>query len=349
MVVFLSFLTILFTAILANSAATDGCRSVRFLEESKNKTLKGHVIATMTTSSAETCEIKCHKSPDCQSLNYSPVSKICELNSVNHETHADDLEDVDGAVYRAVKSACSGVTCPLANMTCQTGFGGEKAARCVCPRCYAGDKCEKELTQLQFPASEGHSRHVTFPMRRNLTALTVFLWIQNVQRNLAFQSLISVATKDDYNAVLIYLTDSPRIVFSSYDSFVTYDFNLYDGEWHHIIFTWENSEGEYQIYIDGNKIKSNKNKKVGYAIKQGILSLGQEQDSYGGNGGFDKNQCYRGNITGVNIWDQVLPDDDILALANKCPSGVGNVVSWDALVSLAEDDLKGCPQECGRG
>ncbi|EDO42224.1 predicted protein, partial [Nematostella vectensis] len=109
---------------------------------------------------------------------------------------------------------------------------------------------------------------------------------------------------------------------------VTYDFNLYDGEWHHIIFTWENSEGEYQIYIDGNKIKSNKNKRVGYAIKQGILSLGQEQDSYGGNGGFDKNQCYRGNITGVNIWDQVLPDDDILALANKCPSGVGNVVSW---------------------
>ena len=57
----------------------------------------------------------------------------------------------------------------------------------------------------------------------------------------------------------------------------------------------------------------------------GSLVLGQEQDA---GGTFDVNQCFIGEMTGVNIWDHVLKDQEIARMSKSCLTGVGNVFQW---------------------
>jgi len=55
----------------------------------------------------------------------------------------------------------------------------------------------------------------------------------------------------------------------------------------------------------------------------GALVLGQEQDSVGWS--FDANQCFIGEMTGVNIWDHVIKEQEIKRMSKSCLTGVGNV------------------------
>ena len=58
----------------------------------------------------------------------------------------------------------------------------------------------------------------------------------------------------------------------------------------------------------------------------GVLVLGQEQDSEGGS--FDANQSFMGEMAGVNIWDHVIEDQEIMHLSKSCLTGEGNVYQW---------------------
>lgn len=69
-----------------------------------------------------------------------------------------------------------------------------------------------------------------------------------------------------------------------------------DGFWHHICASWENKAGSWEIYKDGVSLASGARLKTGHVIKtNGILVMGQEQDSFGG--GFDALQNYIGELT----------------------------------------------------
>ena len=58
----------------------------------------------------------------------------------------------------------------------------------------------------------------------------------------------------------------------------------------------------------------------------GALVLGQEQDSVGGS--FEASQSFIGEMTGVNIWDHVITDQEIMRMSKSCLTGVGNVFKW---------------------
>ena len=78
-----------------------------------------------------------------------------------------------------------------------------------------------------------------------------------------------------------------------------------------------------------NKIKKTKFNPL---LSGGALILGQEQDGSGSAGGFfDIQQGWSGKLTQVEIWDTVLPMEDIVKMA-KCeiPSTMmsNQVVSW---------------------
>ncbi|PFX33547.1 neuronal pentraxin-2-like [Stylophora pistillata] len=65
----------------------------------------------------------------------------------------------------------------------------------------------------------------------------------------------------------------------------------------------------------------------GHVIRAGgALVLGQEQDSVGGS--FEVSQSFIGEMTGVNIWDHVIKDQDIARMSKSCLTGVGNVFQW---------------------
>ena len=91
------------------------------------------------------------------------------------------------------------------------------------------------------------------------------------------------------------------------------------------------------MYLDGNAIKS-LTLAAGKVIEQGVLVLGQDQDSY--LGGYQEHQSFQGNLTSVNLWDKVLPSDEIAMLAKKCPSGEGNVIKWRDIVPFKNGNVQ---------
>ena len=66
---------------------------------------------------------------------------------------------------------------------------------------------------------------------------------------------------------------------------------------------------------------------LGYVIRgAGSLVLGQEQDRVGG--GFNADQSFVGELTGVNIWDRVIHHQEIARMSKSCLTGEGNVYKW---------------------
>lgn len=66
---------------------------------------------------------------------------------------------------------------------------------------------------------------------------------------------------------------------------------------------------------------------IGHWIRGGgVLILGQEQDSLGGN--FEASQSFIGKLTGVNIWGRVIREDEIMRMSKKCQIGEGDLFQW---------------------
>ena len=100
-----------------------------------------------------------------------------------------------------------------------------------------------------------------------------------------------------------------------------------DGEWHHICFTWENTAGSWHLYKDGIRESEGSGLSVGHVITGGgAVVLGQEQDSVGGR--FSSKASFVGELSGVNVWDQVISSDNISRMSKACTAEEGNVITW---------------------
>ena len=100
-----------------------------------------------------------------------------------------------------------------------------------------------------------------------------------------------------------------------------------DDRWHHICFSWTNSDGSWQLYVDGDLIKNETGLKQGYTIKgNGIVTLGQEQDSCGGS--FESHQSFQGFLTNLNLWSSILSVETIQEMSQRCLLGEGDVLKW---------------------
>ncbi|KAM4578211.1 adhesion G protein-coupled receptor D2 isoform 2-T2 [Fundulus diaphanus] len=99
-----------------------------------------------------------------------------------------------------------------------------------------------------------------------------------------------------------------------------------DGAWHHICVTWSRISNYWAIYVDGDR------KDMGYGTDMdrdihgdGILILGQDQDSFGGN----FTEPFFGNITDLNVWNISLETRHVRAL-NLCSATVQEkFFSWN--------------------
>lgn len=124
------------------------------------------------------------------------------------------------------------------------------------------------------------------------------------------------------------------------------DTSVNDDQWHHICSTWENTAGSWNFYIDGSLWRNGDGLQTGHVVdNNGIFVLGQDQDSYGG--GFEQYQSFFGQMYGVNMWDIVLPVDEILRLSTNCTHGVGNYLRWiDFVTGLHGNVTKTSPATC---
>lgn len=103
-----------------------------------------------------------------------------------------------------------------------------------------------------------------------------------------------------------------------------------DGAWHHLCVTWRKTDGHWAIYVDGERGDMGSGSDTPRDIHgDGILILGQDQDSFGGN----FTEPFVGNITDLNVWDTALEQRQFLAL-NGCSS-----LTQDAIFTWSIDNM----------
>ncbi|CAB1440268.1 unnamed protein product [Pleuronectes platessa] len=110
------------------------------------------------------------------------------------------------------------------------------------------------------------------------------------------------------------------------------------GEWIHLCGAWASEQGLATLWAGGEKVATTPGVAEGHVLPEaGSLQLGQERNGCCGGGisgfegGFDPRLAFAGKMTGVNMWDRVLSEEEISELALQNGQGCeqrGNVVAW---------------------
>ncbi|XP_072288878.1 adhesion G protein-coupled receptor D2 [Eucyclogobius newberryi] len=108
-----------------------------------------------------------------------------------------------------------------------------------------------------------------------------------------------------------------------------------DGAWHHICITWGQASGQWAIYVDGERKDAGRGADTSREIHgDGILILGQDQDSFGGN----FTEPFFGNVTDLNVWNSSLEARHVRALFGCSPVSREVLFSW-SLEHLSRHDV----------
>ena len=111
---------------------------------------------------------------------------------------------------------------------------------------------------------------------------------------------------------------------------------LFDGNEHQVSLSWDNTAGEWTVYVDGTAVAGGTGLATGQTLAaNGEIVIGQEQDSLGG--GFNTGQVFSGTIHDVRIFDDARTAQEVADNAAKQvdASESGLVANWRM------DDLDG--------
>ncbi|XP_063772197.1 pentraxin-related protein PTX3 [Pseudophryne corroboree] len=168
------------------------------------------------------------------------------------------------------------------------------------------------------------------PARMNLQAFTFCVWTK-VTESLEKTIVLSYGTKRNPYEIQLYLNkQSPVLIIGGDSNKIHTDNVLQEGEWSHLCGTWNSEDGSTALWINGENSATSNALAVGHVIPdRGIFQLGQEKNGCCVGGGFDESLSFSGKITGFNLWDKVLDEDDIIKSgAEGGCSFRGNIVGW---------------------
>ncbi|PNY36817.1 hypothetical protein C2E31_10670, partial [Rhodopirellula baltica] len=128
-------------------------------------------------------------------------------------------------------------------------------------------------------------------------------------------TLVSYATTANDNEVLfLFESGGPSIhIGGTKVQLTAVNYNDYrDGNPHTFSWTWNNSAGDWSIYVDGALVESGTGLRAGYTIGTGgALTFGQEQDSVGGT--FQLSQVFKGTLFNSRVFSDIRSASEISA------------------------------------
>ncbi|MCC9598944.1 DUF4347 domain-containing protein [Stieleria sp. JC731] len=154
-------------------------------------------------------------------------------------------------------------------------------------------------------------------------------------------TLLSYATPSHFNELLLIFDGGGVSIHigdvSRHLSAVDYD--LYrDGNQHQFSWTWDNTAGNWAIYVDGDLIESGTGLQTGYTLGSGSLVFGQEQDSVGGS--FLQTQIFKGTLHNTRVFSDVRTATEIKAsYASDLPSNESGMVAQWKFDNLSVDGV----------
>lgn len=175
---------------------------------------------------------------------------------------------------------------------------------------------------------------VTPDAEMGLESFTVCLWAK-VREALNKTVLFSYGSKKNpFEIQLVLSGQSVLFTVGGEAHLVEASEAVRDGQWSHVCGSWSSEEGLASLWVNGLKAASSAGVAEGHVLPDGgTMSLGQEKNgccSFGFDTGADPKLAFAGKMTGVNVWDRVLGEEEIFQNAQRegsCSSR-GNVVGW---------------------
>ncbi|XP_070573941.1 neuronal pentraxin-1-like [Ptychodera flava] len=163
------------------------------------------------------------------------------------------------------------------------------------------------------------------PIVSPLNAISVCSWVKDL--SVGEHAIFSISCPEEADEFIFWYESETELQIWMKDSSTTYVDTTYDQKWHHLCISWASVGGVAKFYEDGLLILNIGNFRAGEQIRGGgYMIVGQEQDTNGG--GFDIPQAFNGEMTALNVWDEVITDSLILTLSECHHYGSGTYYSW---------------------
>ncbi|XP_055038027.2 C-reactive protein-like isoform X1 [Misgurnus anguillicaudatus] len=206
---------------------------------------------------------------------------------------------------------------------------------CLLPMTSAGGLADKVLL---FPQKTDDSYVKITPEKPlNLTAFTLCMRVATEQQGQRDMFVFSYRIPD-MNDLRVWIEKDKTIALyiSRANSRVYFNLPPLSNFLTHLCFTWSSLTGHTAAWMNGQRSIYRKYG-IGCAVRPGgAVVLGQ--NPYELLGGFDAEQSFVGEITDVNLWDEVLPAKEIKGVyANTATVKMPNVINW----RTAEYDKQG--------
>lgn len=138
------------------------------------------------------------------------------------------------------------------------------------------------------------------------TAFSIEYWVKGTSG--ASQSIFSYAASGNNNELLLFGYQSLNVYLRTN---VGTGISSNDGDWHHMVVTWQSSDGALIVYKDGVSVYTGTFKQGQIISNEGGIYLMQEQDNVGG--GLDGAQSLNGSLDEVAIYNTVLTGPQVAA------------------------------------
>ncbi|KAK5600124.1 hypothetical protein CRENBAI_008238 [Crenichthys baileyi] len=213
----------------------------------------------------------------------------------------------------------------------------------------------KSSRQRQLPA--GCEMALLFPMRSrriytaiipdvplSLSAFTICMWVKPTS---VFNKTVLFSyghRRNSFEIQLLFAQTSALFTVGEKANLVEARSVVSQGQWIHLCGAWSSREGQATLWVAGKKVASSPRMAKGHILPEGgSLQLGQEKNGCcplsptsgsgvaGFEGGFDPKLAFVGKMTGVNMWNTVLSEEEISQLADQRGQGCqhrGNMVTW---------------------
>lgn len=192
---------------------------------------------------------------------------------------------------------------------------------------------------LFFPMRSPKMHAEVTPQRSMKTrAVTVCLWIKPTEM-LNKTALFSYGTATNPLELQLLLSGSSALFTVRGEAhLVEARSAATEGLWAHLCGTWSSQQGLASLWVDGQKAASSPGVAEGHEIPaDGVITLGQEYNGeglakrFGFQETFNADEAFTGKLSGVNVWDRVLDEDEIseqARLEGRTCGSRGNLVAW---------------------
>ncbi|NXD09674.1 PTX3 protein, partial [Nothocercus nigrocapillus] len=206
-----------------------------------------------------------------------------------------------------------------------------------------GSEQQRQETALQQQEKLRCETAILFPMRSKkifgsvhptiamtLRSFTTCIWIK-VTEVLDKTIVFSYGTKMNPYEIQLYLSrGSAVLAVGSNQHKLTVQNVIVPGKWIHLCGTWSSGNGTATLWVNGDLVASSSEIADAHTIPDGgILQLGQEKNGCCVGGGFDEALAFSGKLTGFNMWDRVLSDEEVAMQSGEdACSTRGNIIGW---------------------